>query len=118
MYIQILKPIESYMDSLNTNDNSILDVCISKDAHIHDIGENNHINGIAAIKKWRGSTNDEFKLKSEVTNVENKYGIFIVTSITSGNFPGSPQLFYYFFTVGENLITNIEIVPGEENVNL
>ena len=118
MSIQLPKSIENYMDSLNTNDNSILDVCMSKDAHIHDIGENNHINGLEAIKKWRGNSNDEFKLKSQVTNMEDKYGIFIVTSITSGNFPGSPQLFYYFFTVRENLITNIEIVPGEENVNL
>ena len=118
MSIQLPRSIENYMDSLNTNDNSILDVCMSKDAHIHDIGENNHINGLAPIKKWRGSSNYEFKLKSEVKNVENKYGIFIVTSITSGDFSSSPQLFYYFFTVEENLITNIEIVPGEENVNL
>lgn len=115
---QLPKPIEIYMDSLNTNDNSVIDACIAKDAHVHDIGENNHFNGLEAIKKWRGKSNDEFKLKSEVTNVEDKYGILIVTSLTSGKFPGSPQLFYYFFTVANELITNIEIVPGAENVKL
>lgn len=115
---QLPKPIEIYMNSLSTNDNSVIDICIAKDAHVHDIGENNHFNGLEAIKKWRGKSNDEFKLKSEVTDVEDKHGIVIVTSLTSGKFPGSPQLFYYFFTVANELITNIEIVPGAENVKL
>ncbi|MEK5396886.1 nuclear transport factor 2 family protein [Paenibacillus nitricinens] len=117
MLKQLPQPVEIYMDSLNTNDNVVMDVCMAKDAHIHDIGENNHFHGIEAIKEWRGKSNDEFKLKSEVIDVENKYGIIIVTSLTSGIFPGSPQLFYYFFTIADDLITNIEIVPGAENVN-
>lgn len=115
---QLPKPVKIYMDSLNTNDNSVINVCMAKDAHVHDIGENNHINGLEAIKKWRGMSNDEFNLKSEITDIEDKYGIIIVTSLTSGNFPGSPQLFYYFFTVENDQITNIEIVPGEDNVKL
>ncbi|BBI35208.1 hypothetical protein [Cohnella abietis] len=118
MSFPLPKPIAIYMDSLNTNDNLVIDECIAKDAHVHDIGENNHFNGIEAIRKWRGDSNDEFKLISKITKVEDKHGIVIVTSLTSGNFPGSPQLFYYFFTVADNLITNIEIVPGEENVIL
>ncbi|MEY8352995.1 hypothetical protein AALB39_06490 [Lachnospiraceae bacterium 54-53] len=85
MSVQLPKPIALYMDSLNSNDSDILNVCITEDAHVHDIGENSHI---------------------------------IVTSLTSGEFPGSPQLFYYFFTVKDDLITNIEIVPGEENAKL
>ncbi len=113
---QLPKPVEIYMASLNTNDNSVIDACIAKDAHVHDIGENNHFNGLEAIKSWRGRSNDEFNLKSEVTDVEDKHGIIIVSSLTSGNFPGSPQLFYYFFAVEDDLITNIEIVPGPENV--
>jgi hypothetical protein len=116
--MQLPKSIATYMDSMNTNDNSVMDICVAKDAHVHDIGEGNHINGLEAIKKWRGGSSSEFELKSEVTNVENRYGIIIVTSLTSGNFPGSPQIFYYFFTVDNELITNIEIVPGEETVKL
>ena len=116
MSFELPKPIEVYMNSLNTRDNTVLDACVAKDAHVHDIGEDNHFNGIEAIKKWRGSSSDEFNLKSEVAEVETKHGIVIVTSKISGNFPGSPQLFYYFFTVADDLITNIEIVPGEENV--
>jgi hypothetical protein len=90
---QLPKPIETYMDSLNTNDSSVIDVCMAKDAHVHDIGENNHLSGLEAIKKWCGKSNDEFKLKSEVTDVEDKHGIAIVTSLTSGNFPGGPNCF-------------------------
>lgn len=115
---QLKKPVEIYMNSLNTNDSMVIDVCMEKDAHVHDIGENNHFNGIEAIKEWRGKSTDEFKLKSEVIDVEEKHGIVIVTSLTSGIFPSSPQLFYYFFTIDNNLITNIEIVPGAENVKL
>jgi len=118
MFQQLPKPIEIYMHSLNANDNSVIGVCVAQDAHVHDIGENNHFNGLEAIKKWRRKSNDEFKLKSEVTEMEDKHGIIIVTSLTRGNFPGSPQLFYYFFTLANELISNIEIVPGAENVKL
>jgi hypothetical protein len=118
MSVQLPKPVATYMDSLNTNDNTVIDVCMAKDAHVHDVGETNHFNGLEAITKWRESSSDEFELKSKVTNVEDSHGIIIVTSLTSGKFPGSPQLFYYFFTVANDLITNIEIVPGAENVKL
>jgi hypothetical protein len=118
MDTELTGPISIYMDSINSNDSSILEKCIAKDAHVHDAGENNHINGLEAIKNWRGGSNDEFKLNSEVTAVEEKYGIIIVISIASGNFPSSPHIFYYFFTVADDLITNIEIIPGEENIKV
>ncbi len=118
METKLTGPISIYLDSINANDSSVLEKCIAKDAHIHDVGENKHINGLEAIKKWRGGSNDEFKLKSEVITVEEKYGITIATSVASGNFPSSPHIFYYFFTVADNLITNIEIIPGEENVKV
>ena len=111
---QLPQPVEIYMNSLNTNDTTVIDVCMAKDAHIHDSGENNHFNGIEAIKEWRGKSIG-YELKSNVIEVEYKHGIIIVSSLTSGIFPGSPQLFYYFFTVANDLITNIEIVPGAEN---
>ncbi len=118
METKLTGPISIYMDSINSNDSSVLEKCIAKDAHIHDVGEYNHINGLEAIKKWRGGSNNEFNLKSEVTAVEEKYGITIVTSIASGNFPSSPHIFYYFFTIADELITNIEIIPGEENIKI
>lgn len=108
--------ITVYMESINTNNNAVLDSCIAEDAHVHDIGENHHIHGLEAIKKWLSQSNQEFKLITEVKNTEEKYGIMIITAMVSGNFPGSPQLFYYFFSLADNLITNIEIVPGPENV--
>jgi hypothetical protein len=116
MTIELTAPIKTYMDSINGNDIAAMDMCMTMDAHVHDIGEKKHINGIEAVKEWRIGSNDEFQLKSEVTDVEEKHGITIVTAVTSGNFPGSPQLFYYHFSVADGMITNIEIVPGEENV--
>jgi hypothetical protein len=118
MDTKLTGPISIYIDSINSNDNTVLENCIAKDAHVHDVGENNHINGLEAIKKWRGGSNNEFKLKVEVTNIEEKYGITIVTSIARGNFPSSPHMFYYFFTIADDLIANIEIIPGEENINI
>jgi hypothetical protein len=117
MNTKLAGPVSLYMDSINSNDSSVLEKCIAKNAHVHDVGENNHINGLEAIIKWRGRSNNEFNLKSEVTAVEEKHGITIVTSIARGNFPTSPQIFYYFFTVADDLITNIAIIPGEENIN-
>lgn len=111
MSLQLPKPIALYLDSINTNDSTILDICVAKDGHVYDLGEDNHINGLEAIKKWRGSISDEFELKSEVVNVEQKHGIIMVTAMNSGNFSGSPLLFHYHFTVQNDLITKIEIVP-------
>ncbi len=116
MTVKLTDPIQTYMDSINGNDLTAIDRCMAVDVHVHDIGEKKHINGIEAVKKWRGGSNDEFQLKSEVTAAEENHGITAVTSITRGNFPGSPQIFYYHFSVEDGLITNIEIVPGEENV--
>ena len=93
MPAQLTKPIALYMESLNANDAAAIEASIAKDAHVYDMGENNHINGLEAIKKWRGAANEEFNLKSEVRNVEDKYGVTIVKSLTSGNFPGSPNCF-------------------------
>jgi hypothetical protein len=118
MLTKLPTPVALYMNSLNNNNQAILNDCLAEDAHIHDIGEDNHIYGLASIKDWRGNTNDEFELESKVINMEDKHGIIIVTSLTSGKFPSSPQLFYYFFSLCDNLITNIEIAPGEENAQL
>jgi hypothetical protein len=118
MDTKLTGPVSMYIDSINSNDSNILENCVAKDAHVHDAGENKHVNGLEAIKKWRGESNHEFKLKVEVTKVEEKYGITIVTTIARGNFPSSPHRFYYFFTTADDLITNIEIIPGEANVNL
>jgi hypothetical protein len=117
MDTKLTGPISIYIESINSNDNSVLEKCIAKYAHIHDVGEDKHINGLEAIKKWRGGSNNEFKLRVEITEVEEKYGITIVSSIARGNFPSSPHMFYYFFTIADDLITNIEIIPGEKNIN-
>lgn len=116
MSIKLPRPVSIYMNSLNSDEISTLEECMARDAHVHDAGEGNHINGLDAIKKWQVSTNEEFNLKSEVTAVEEKYGITIVTSVARGNFPTSPHIFYYFFTIMDDLITNIEIIPGEGNI--
>ncbi len=118
MLTKLPTPVALYMNSLNNNNYASLNNCLAEDAHIHDIGEDNHIYGLASIKDWHGNTNDEYQLESKVINMEEKHGIIIVTSLTSGKFPSSPQLFYYFFSLCDNLITNIEIAPGEENAQL
>lgn len=115
MPVQLTKPIALYMSALNSNDTAAMEACIASDAHVYDMGENNHINGLEAIKKWRSIISEEFHLKSEIKNVEDKYGITMLTSLTSGNFPGSPQLFTYFFAVVDGLIADILILPGEED---
>lgn len=117
MLTKLPTPVALYMDLLNSNDCASLKDCLAEDAHIYDMGEDNHIHGLTAIKDWRGNIKEEFDLKSNVINREDKHGIIIATSITSGKFPSSPQLFYYFFSICDNLITNIVIVPGEENVH-
>ena len=118
MLTKLPTPIALYMDSLNNGNLSSLKECLAEDAHIYDLGEDTHIYGLTSIIAWRGNTNDEYQLKSKVINLEDKHGINIVTSLTSGNFPSSPHLFYYFFSLCDNQITNLEIVPGEGNLEI
>lgn len=111
--INIPKCVTDYLAASVDAGRPINRALFAEDAHVHDIGEKHHACGIDAIVAWQENMSTNFDITKEVRNIEEKYGIFIATVMVSGDFPTSPQPFYYFFAVEDNLITNIEIVPGK-----
>jgi len=93
-----------------------LDTCLAPDAKISDVGENDKIAGVAAIKEFIKDSREKFKLHAAIQSVDNAGEKIKVTTLTSGDFPTSPQYFHYEFILAGGLIKNIDILPGEANV--
>lgn len=110
MNVNMPKPVAVYMNATNNADLDSLDSCLTPDATISDVGENDNIAGLARESK------EKFKLHADIRQVEEDGGKTKVTTLTSGDFPTSPQYFCYIFTFAGGLIKDINIVPGEANV--
>lgn len=109
------KAVALYMDATNSADLDSLEACLASDATISDVGENGRIAGLAAIKEFIRDSREKFNLHAAIQSVGKAGGKVTVTTLTSGNFPSSPQYFHYEFTLTGGLIRNIDIFPGAEN---
>jgi ketosteroid isomerase-like protein len=110
------KAVEDYLKASDTADLDSLNACLAQDATISDVGENDKISGLPAIRQFVQESKEKFKLRKKILHIEETDDRVKVTTLTFGDFPGSPQYFYYEFTLADNLIKNIDILPGEENV--
>ena len=118
MKLKMPKAVATYMDATNSADLDSLDACLAPDAKISDVGENDRITGVAAIKEFIRDSREKFKLHAAIQKVDNVGEKVTVTTLTSGDFPSSPQYFHYEFTLVGGLIRNIDILPGEDNVKV
>lgn len=112
------KAVATYMAATNNADLYSLETCLMPDATISDVGENDRITGVAAIKGFIKDSREKFKLHAAIQSVNSAEEKVTVTTLTSGDFPSSPQFFHYEFTLAGRLIRNIDILPGEENVKI
>jgi hypothetical protein len=101
------------MEAKNTADIDKLDACFAQDAVIHDVGEDNKIIGLDAIKRFTKASKEKYDLTVTIQHIDNTGERLKITTLASGNFPGSPQYFHYEFTMVRGLIQNIDILPGD-----
>ena len=106
------KPVEIFMETMNSADTEKLDSCLARDAVLFDPAENNEISGINAIKAFVTDSKEKFDLCTTVIDVTSTAESTKVIALTKGNFPGSPQKFSYEFIVKHGLIQSINILPA------
>ena len=60
------KPVEIFMETMNSADTEKLDSCLARDAVLFDPAENNEISGINAIKAFVTDSKEKFDLCTTV----------------------------------------------------
>jgi hypothetical protein len=107
MPVDLPTPIALYIAAENNGDTESLSQCFAEDAVVRD--ENQAIEGLAAIKKWKAETKKKYQHTIEPLSSVEKEGKTIVTNRLTGNFPGSPIELDFVFTLAGNKIVALEI---------
>ena len=107
MISNLPKPIAIYIAAENSGDTNLLDQCFTEHAVVRDEGQT--IEGLAAIKKWKAETKKKYQHTIEALTSTQKDGKIIVTNRLTGNFPGSPIVLEFVFTLDRDQIASLEI---------
>jgi hypothetical protein len=107
MPVDLPTPIAIYIVAENSGDTEALAECFSENAVVRD--EDETIEGLAAIKKWKAETKKKYQHTIEPLSFAEKDGTTIVTNRLTGNFPGSPIELEFVFTLDGNKIASLEI---------
>lgn len=78
-------------------------------AMVFDKGEDREVFGQEAIHRWFIEQAATVKTTVDVVSLREESGEFVVTTLVSGNFKGSPAEFEYRFTLRDGLIDRLII---------
>lgn len=101
------KPIALYVAAENSGDTNLLAQCFTEHAVVRD--ENQIIEGLDAIKKWKAETKKKYQHTLEPLRSNQKDDKINVTNRLTGNFPGSPFELEFVFTLDRDKIVSLEI---------
>src|SRR5689334_15505944 len=107
MPLTLPKPIEVFMSSENTHDTDALAECFAPDATVRDEGQT--LKGLKAIKAWRGETAKKYQHTVEPVAAATRDGKTVVSTKLAGNFPSSPIMLDFVFTLKGGRIAALEI---------
>ena len=107
MAARLATPIAIYIAAENRGDTEAVDQCFAEDAVVRDEGRT--MKGLAAIKRWKAETKKKYQHTVEPLASVQKGAKTIVTSRLTGNFPGSPIVLQFIFTLDGNKIASLEI---------
>jgi hypothetical protein len=99
--------LESYFAATNRHDVDGMIAAFADDAVVKDEGREHQ--GTSAIRGWMNETIRKYNFRAEPTSVAGVNDQTAVTVSISGNFPGSPIALTYWFKLGEQKITRLEI---------
>jgi hypothetical protein len=99
--------IATYFEAGNAGDFDALAAAFSENALIHDEGEDRR--GRDAVKAWARSSRAKYNFTSIPNDVTQNDDQVVVTADVSGDFPGSPIVLTYEFTLSNNEITGLVI---------
>ncbi|QCC85533.1 nuclear transport factor 2 family protein [Desulfovibrio desulfuricans] len=101
--------VKIFMDATNTGNVVGLDAFLAADAILLDAPENSEIRGARAIKSSLKESRDKFALVVSVSDVKCADNHVILSTMASGNFPGSPLAFTYDFTMNGVMIQHLTV---------
>lgn len=104
---QLPLPLATYYEAKNQHDVAGMLAPFTEDAVVKDEGHEHH--GRAAIRSWMEHTTRKYRVTIDVKQIEPVNGHLIVSGLVSGDFPGSPAMLRYAFTLSGSKIARLEI---------
>ena len=101
--------LTAFFRAKNYHDVNAMLETFTPDAVVHDEGESRELRGVEQIKAWLEGTVAAYKLSVEVTGAVEQEGEIVVTTLVSGDFPGSPIEFYYHTRLKDGKIAEMAI---------
>lgn len=99
--------IAAYFAAKNKKDIDGMLAAFDANAVVKDEGEEHR--GLSAIRAWMEHTTRKYSVSVEIKTVETNQDRTRVGGLVSGNFPGSPALLHYAFTLSGGKIIGLEI---------
>jgi hypothetical protein len=106
--LNLPEPIAAYFDADKRNGEAVAH-CFTSSGLVKDEGRTH--TGLDAIKAWKTEASTKYSYTSEPIAAEQKNGSYIVTSLLTGNFPGSPVVLRFAFQLERGKIASLVIKP-------
>lgn len=107
MTIDLPRPIADYFAAKNRHDIDAMLAPFAADATVRDEGQ--AYNGHAAIRGWMEETTRRYRVTVEPTEASSDGGTWKVAALVAGDFPGSPAVLRYRFSLADERIARLEI---------
>ena len=100
-------PIRRYFDADTRDDAAALAGAFAADAVVHD--EHATHRGAQAIRDWWQAAKSAYGATAEPLELSDRGDWSVVRARVSGDFPGSPAVLSFNFTLADDRITGLEI---------
>ena len=108
MSLRLPKPVTTYLAAVDAKGTDMLALCFAEDAVVHDEGRD--YRGLEIIKSWMQETRAKYQYVVEPLDASVHGRTVILRAELTGNFPGSPIVLRYTFTLtNDDKITALEI---------
>ncbi|MCB8819292.1 nuclear transport factor 2 family protein [Microvirga rosea] len=104
---QLPSSLAAYYEAKNQHDIEGMLAPFAEDAVVKDERQEHH--GTTAIRSWMEHTTSKYRVTVEVKQIDTIDGRLIVSGLVSGDFPGSPAMLRYAFTLSGSRIARLEI---------
>ncbi|BCP51432.1 hypothetical protein K32_00490 [Kaistia sp. 32K] len=101
------EPIAAYYAAEKADDFEALALCFAVDATVRDEGAVR--TGRAAIAAWKAENKARYRYETEVIDIREQDGAYLVSTRVSGSFPNSPVLLTQRFELADGEIRSLEI---------
>jgi len=103
----IPQPIVAYVLAENSHDTDSVTKCFTQDAVVKDEGKLHR--GREQIKAWNLETTSKYSAHIAPIQVTSNDKSYVLKASVSGNFPGSPAILHFHFSIAGALINSLEV---------